>query len=65
VSQDEARLGRINGVRRCGAPKPVRALCQAMLAHAYTHPDAAVDVLSSELDSLILPHVTNHRSRSC
>ena len=55
--QDEARFGRINDVRRCWAPKPVRPLCQAMLTHEYTYAYAAVDVLTGELDSLILPHV--------
>ena len=35
--QDEARFGRINDVRRCWAPKPVRPLCQAMLTHEYTY----------------------------
>jgi hypothetical protein len=58
--QDEARFGRINDVRRCWAPKPVRPLCQAMLTHEYTYAYAAVDVLSGELDSLILPHVNTH-----
>ena len=55
--QDEARFGRINDVRRCWAPKPVRPLCQAMLTHETTYAYAAVDVLTGELDSLILPHV--------
>jgi hypothetical protein len=55
--QDEARFGRINDVRRCWAPRPVRPLCQAMLTHEYT---AAVDVQTGELDSLILPHVNTH-----
>ena len=55
--QDEARFGRISDVRRCWAPRPVRPLCQAMLTHEYTYAYAAVDVLSGELDSLILPHV--------
>ena len=58
--QDEARFGRINDVRRCWAPKPIRPLCQAMLTHEYTYAYAAVDVLSGELDSLILPHVNTH-----
>ena len=31
--QDEARFGRINDVRRCWAPKPLRPLCQALLTH--------------------------------
>jgi transposase len=55
--QDEARFGRINGVRRCWAPKPIRPLCQAMLTHEYTYAYAAVEAQSGELDSLILPHV--------
>jgi len=58
--QDEARFGRINDVRRCWAPKPVRPLCQAMLTHEYTYAYAAVDVCSGEMDSLILPHVNTH-----
>ena len=58
--QDEARFGRINDVRRCWAPKPMRPLCQAMLTHEYTYAYAAVDVLTGELDSLILPHVNTH-----
>lgn len=48
---------RINDVRRCWAPKPMRPLCQAMLTHEYTYAYAAVDVQTGELDSLILPHV--------
>ena len=58
--QDEARFGRINDVRRCWAPKPVRPLCQAMLTHEYTDAYAAVDIQTGELDSLILPHVNTH-----
>ena len=55
--QDEARLGRINDIRRAWAPKPMRPLCQAMITHEYTYAYAAVDVMSGQLDSLILPHV--------
>lgn len=55
--QDEARFGRINDVRRCWAPKPMRPLCQGMLTHEYTYAYAAVEINSGELDSLILPHV--------
>jgi transposase len=55
--QDEARFGRINDVRRCWAPRPVRPLCRAMVTHEYTYAYGAVDVLNGELDSLILPHV--------
>ena len=55
--QDEARFGRINDVRRCWTPRPVRPLCQAMLTHEYTYAYAAVDAQSGELDTLILPRV--------
>lgn len=55
--QDEARFGRINDVRRCWAPKPIRPLCSAMLTREYTYAYAAVDVLTGELDSLILPQI--------
>ncbi|MEO6025101.1 MAG: hypothetical protein ABIP64_18725 [Burkholderiales bacterium] len=55
--QDEARFGRINDVRRCWAPKPVRPLCRAMLTHEYTYAYGEVDGVSGKLDSLILPHV--------
>ena len=55
--QDEARFGRINAVRRCWAPFPIRPLCRAMLTHEYTYAYGAVDVVSGELDSLILPQV--------
>ena len=55
--QDEARFGRINDVRRCWAPLPVRPLCRAMLTHEYTYAYGAVEVVSGEFDSLILPHV--------
>ena len=44
--QDEARFGRINDVRRCWAPKPVRPLCQAMLTHKYTQCDHCAAELS-------------------
>lgn len=55
--QDEARFGRINDVRRCWAPQPMRPLCTAMLTHEYTYAYAAVDVDSGALDTLILPCV--------
>lgn len=55
--QDEARFGRVNDVRRCWAPKPIRPMCCAMLTREYTYAYAAVDVLSGELDSLILPQI--------
>jgi len=55
--QDEARFGRINDVRRCWAPKPLRPPGQARRTHEYTQAYAAVEAKSGELDSLILPHV--------
>jgi transposase len=55
--QDEARFGRINDVRRCWAPHPLRPVCQAMLTHEYTYAYAAVDVITGAMDSLILPYV--------
>ena len=58
--QDEARFGRINDVRRAWAPKPMRPLCQAMITHEYTYAYAAVNVMSGQLDSLILPSVNTH-----
>ena len=58
--QDEARFGRINDVRRCWAPRPMRPLCRAMVTHEYTYAYGAVDVLNGELDSLILPHVNTN-----
>lgn len=55
--QDEARFGRINDIRRAWAPKPMRPMCKAMITHEYTYAYAAVDIMTGELDSLILPHV--------
>jgi transposase len=55
--QDEARFGRISDIRRCWAPFPMRPLCQGMLTHEYTYAYGAVDVVTGEFDSLILPHV--------
>lgn len=55
--QDEARFGRISDVRRCWAPRPLRPICQAMLTHEYTYAYGAVDAVTGEFDSLILPHV--------
>lgn len=55
--QDEARFGLIADVRRAWAPKPIRPLCCGMLTHEYTYAYAAVDILTGELDALILPHV--------
>jgi DDE superfamily endonuclease len=55
--QDEARFGRISDIRRCWAPFPMRPLCRGMLTHEYTYAYGAVDVVTGEFDSLILPHV--------
>ena len=58
--QDEARFGRINDVRRCWAPKPIRPLCQAMLTHEYTYAYAAIEPITGIMDALILPQVNTH-----
>jgi hypothetical protein len=67
--QDEARFGRFNDVRRCWAPKPVRPLCTAMLTYESTYAYAAVEALTGEMDTLILPQVnrsirTSHSTSS-
>jgi hypothetical protein len=38
-------------------PKPLRLICQGMLAHEYTYAYGALDVCTGKLDSLILPHL--------
>lgn len=53
--QDEARFGRINDVRQCWAPKPLRPLCKAMLTHEYTYAYAAVEPATGIMNALILP----------
>ena len=58
--QDEARFGRINDVRRCWAPKPVRPLCKAMLTHEYTYAYASCEPATGTMDALILPQVNTH-----
>ena len=55
--QDEARFGRITDIRRAWAPEPMHPMCKAMITHEYTYAYAAVDIMTGELDSLILPHV--------
>ena len=55
--QDEARLGRLNAVRRAWAPQPIRPFCRAMRTHQYTYAYPDVDVDTGALDSLSLPHV--------
>lgn len=55
--QDEARFGRINDVRCCWAPKPLRPLCKAMLAHEYTYAYAAIEPATGLMDALVLPQV--------
>ncbi len=54
---DEARFGRINDVRRCWAPKPMRPLCQAMLTHEYTYAYASCEPATGVMEALILPQV--------
>ena len=58
--QDEARFGRINDVRQCWAPKPIRPLCKAMLTHEYTYAYAAVEPATGTMDALILPQVNTY-----
>lgn len=58
--QDEARFGRINDVRRCWAPKPVRPLCKAMLTHEYTYAYASCEPATGTMDTLVLPQVNTH-----
>ncbi len=58
--QDEARFGRVSDTRRCGYPKPIRPLCQAMITQQYVYAYAAVSVAHGELDTLILPQVNSH-----
>ena len=55
--QDEARVGRINDVRRCWAPRPMRPLCQAMLTHEYTFAYASCEPATGTMDALILLQV--------
>ena len=55
--QDEARFGRINDVRRCWVPKPIRPLCKAMLTHEYTYAYASCEPATGTMDALILPQV--------
>ena len=55
--QDEARVKRINDVRRCWAPRPIRPLCQAMLTHEYTYAYASCEPATGAMDALILPQV--------
>jgi hypothetical protein len=57
--QDEARFGRISDTRRCWCPKPVRPMVKAMVTQEYTYAYAAVSVADGELDTLILPHVSD------
>jgi len=58
--QDEARFGRINDIRRCWAPKPMRPLCKAMLTHEYTYAYASCEPATGTMDALILPQVNTH-----
>ena len=47
--RDGARFERINDVRRCRAPKPIRPLCQAMLTHEYAYAAVEAKAVSSIL----------------
>ena len=55
--QDEARVKRINDVRRCWAPRPIRPLCQAMLTHECTYAYASCEPATGAMDALILPQI--------
>lgn len=55
--QDEARLGRINDVRRGWAPRPMHSLCQAVLTHEYTYAYASCEPATGTMDALVLPQV--------
>ena len=57
--QDEARFGRVSDTHRCGCPKPIRPLCQAMITQEYVYAYAAVSVADGELDTFILPQVNS------
>lgn len=58
--QDEARFGRINDMRRCWVPQPMRPLCKAMLTHEYTCAYASCEPATGTMDALILPQVNTH-----
>jgi DDE superfamily endonuclease len=58
--QDEARFGRINDVRQCWAPQPLRPVCKAMLTHEYTYAYAAVEPATGVMDTLVLPQVNTN-----
>lgn len=53
--EDEGRFGRINGPKRCWAPRGVRPEVACQLIREYTHVFAAVSPKDGTLDSLILP----------
>ena len=56
--QDEARFGRINGPKRCWAPKGIRPVSYCQIVREYTYAYAAVCPNDGTMDSLILPIVT-------
>lgn len=55
--QDEARFGRINGPKRCWAPKGTRPTAFCQVVREYTYAYAAVSPLDGVMDSLIIPFV--------
>lgn len=55
--EDEGRFGRINIPRRCWAPKGTRPTTGAQIVREYTHVFAAVNPVTGDMDSLILPEV--------
>ena len=56
---DAARVGQLSEVRRGWAPLPMRPLCRAMLTREYTYACGAINVVSGDFNSLILPHVNS------
>jgi hypothetical protein len=55
--QDEARFGRINDPRRCGAPHGLRPQVCTRIVREYTDVLAAVSPHDGTLDTLVLPDV--------
>jgi transposase len=55
--QDEARFGRISQLRRCWGPPGKRAIVSAQHIRQYTYTFAALEPLTGETVSLILPSV--------
>ena len=55
--QDEARFGRINDPRRCGAPAGMRPQVRTQIVREYSYAFAAVSPHDGVLDTLVLPEV--------